>query len=59
WHHILKGKFFQGKRNRRLNHHIHTLIKHICLYYPLKEHLQAMGFEGPDLEVQKRIDIKK
>ncbi|KAJ7740846.1 hypothetical protein B0H16DRAFT_1324200 [Mycena metata] len=26
WHHVLKGKFLHGKRNRRLDHLIRTLV---------------------------------
>ncbi|KAF8213037.1 hypothetical protein K438DRAFT_2168168, partial [Mycena galopus ATCC 62051] len=59
WHHVLKGKFFQGKRNRRLDHLIHTLVECVLTYYALKQRRQALGFEGPDIEVKKHINIEK
>ncbi|KAJ7618345.1 hypothetical protein DFH06DRAFT_1342620 [Mycena polygramma] len=57
WHHVLKGKFFNGKRNRRLDHLLHTLLKEVLAYYALKQRRQEVGFEGPDIEVKKRKDI--
>ncbi|KAJ7900501.1 hypothetical protein B0H13DRAFT_1622372, partial [Mycena leptocephala] len=57
WHHVLKGKFLQGKRNRRLNHLLNTLLTEVVPYYALKQRRQQLGFEGPDVEVKKRQDI--
>ncbi|KAJ7713668.1 hypothetical protein B0H16DRAFT_1809600, partial [Mycena metata] len=57
WHHVLKGKFLHGKRNRRLDHLISTLVTEVLPYYALKQRRQAIGFEGPDIEVRKRQDI--
>ncbi|KAJ7171330.1 hypothetical protein C8R46DRAFT_836856, partial [Mycena filopes] len=54
WHHLLKGKFLHGKRNRRLNHLLSTLLNEVLPYYALKQRRQAIGFEGPDIEVKKR-----
>ncbi|KAJ7339802.1 hypothetical protein DFH08DRAFT_704859, partial [Mycena albidolilacea] len=48
WHYVLKGKFFEGKRNQHLDHFLHTLIECVIPYYALKQHHQAMGFESPD-----------
>ncbi|KAJ7331448.1 hypothetical protein DFH08DRAFT_651061, partial [Mycena albidolilacea] len=59
WHHFLKGKFLQGKRNRRIDHLLHILVEQVLLYYSLKQRRQDLGFEGPDVEVKKRQDIKR
>ncbi|KAJ7867319.1 hypothetical protein B0H13DRAFT_2351978 [Mycena leptocephala] len=47
WHHVLKGKFLHGKRNRRMDHLLNTLLN------------DDLGFEGIDIEVKKRQDIVK
>ncbi|KAJ7282530.1 hypothetical protein C8J57DRAFT_1554562 [Mycena rebaudengoi] len=47
------------KRNRRLDHLLHTLLNDVLPYYALKQRRQELGFEGPDLEVKKRKDIIK
>ncbi|KAF7372258.1 SWIM-type domain-containing protein [Mycena venus] len=57
WHSVLKGKFLHGKRNRRLDHLISTLINDVLPHYALKQRRQDLGFEGPDLEVKKRQDV--
>ncbi|KAJ7468310.1 hypothetical protein B0H11DRAFT_1645644, partial [Mycena galericulata] len=57
WHSVLKGKFLHGKRNRRLDHLIWTLLEAVLPYYALKQRRQDLGFEGPDLELKKRQDI--
>ncbi|KAJ7818247.1 hypothetical protein B0H13DRAFT_1922384 [Mycena leptocephala] len=59
WHHVLNGKFFHGKRNRRLDHLLSTLLTEVLPYYALKQRRQELGFEGPDIEVKKRQDITK
>ncbi|KAJ6552240.1 hypothetical protein DFH09DRAFT_1038848 [Mycena vulgaris] len=57
WHHVLKYKFLLGKRNRRLDHLIKTLVDDVLPYYALKQRRQDYGFEGPDIEVKKRQKI--
>jgi hypothetical protein len=57
WHHVLKGKFLDGKRNRRLDHLINVLVARVAGYYALKQRRQELGFEGPDIEVLKRRKI--
>lgn len=59
WHHVLKGKFLHGKRNRRLDHLISTLVEEVFPYYALKQRRQELGFEGVDIEIQKRQGILK
>ncbi|KAJ7622380.1 hypothetical protein FB45DRAFT_838498 [Roridomyces roridus] len=56
-HHVLKGKFFRNRRNRRLDHLISTLVTEVVPYYRFKQRRQDIGFEGPDVEVKKRRDI--
>ncbi|KAJ7676129.1 hypothetical protein B0H17DRAFT_850267, partial [Mycena rosella] len=48
WHHPLKGDFLEGKRNRQLDHLIHTLYDTAIPYLIARHHCQTMGFEGPD-----------
>ncbi|KII90474.1 hypothetical protein PLICRDRAFT_71670, partial [Plicaturopsis crispa FD-325 SS-3] len=59
WHHVVKGKFLHGKRNHRLDHLIHILVNEVVPFYALKQRRQDLGFEGADIEIQKRIDIEK
>ncbi|KAJ3523685.1 hypothetical protein NMY22_g11333 [Coprinellus aureogranulatus] len=58
WHHLLKGKFMQGKRNRRLDQLIYVLVYQAMPYFIHRHHLQYSGFEGGDLEVQERLRIE-
>jgi len=59
WHHLLKGTFMQGKRNRRLDHLIHILVDQAIPHFIHKHHRQEFGFEGADLEVKKRLEIEE
>ncbi|KAF5333556.1 hypothetical protein D9611_002587 [Ephemerocybe angulata] len=59
WHHILKGKFMQNKRNRRADHLIYILTQQVIPYFRHKHRAQEHGFEGPDLEVRERIRIER
>lgn len=56
---MLKGKFLQGKRNRRVDNLIYTLTREVVPYYMLKQRRQELGFEGENLENQKRAEIIK
>ncbi|KAF7372286.1 hypothetical protein MVEN_00088300 [Mycena venus] len=57
WHHILKTHHMEGKRNRRVDQLIHTLI-HVALPNYIANHrAQQFGFHGPDLALQKRNQI--
>jgi len=58
WHHLFKGSFLQGKRNRRLDHLIYVLVDHAIPHFIEKHHRQEAGFEGADLEVQERIAVE-
>jgi hypothetical protein len=59
WHHLLKGDFLEGKRNRRLDHLIHVLTEKAIPHFIARHRRQAYGFEGPDLELRKRIKIEE
>lgn len=57
YHHVLKGKFLEGKRNHRVDHLLYTLIKNLIPYYAFRLRRQCFDFEGPDLEVMERKKI--
>jgi hypothetical protein len=57
WHHVLKGKFLEGRQNRRLDHLLYILLCKVVEYYSLKGRRKSIRIEGPDLEVQKRKAI--
>jgi MULE transposase domain len=59
WHHLLKGTFMEGKRNRRLDHLIHILIDRAIPYFIQRHRRQEFGFEGGDLKVEKRLNIER
>ncbi|KAJ7617818.1 hypothetical protein FB45DRAFT_702941, partial [Roridomyces roridus] len=59
YHHVLKSKFLEAKRNRRLDHLLYVLVNKVSPYYESKQQRQEFGFEGEDCEVRKRKDIKK
>ena len=49
WHHLLKGKMLEGKRNCRMDHLVYILIHRVIPYYMARHDRQEHGFEGPDL----------
>ena len=53
----MKGKFLEGRRNRRLDHLLHVLVDRVLPYYLFEERRQKLGFEGENLENQKRVAI--
>ena len=53
----MKGKFLEGKRNRRLDHLIYVLIHDVVPYFRARHHRQEFGFEGLDLEMKRRAEI--
>ncbi|KAJ7590061.1 hypothetical protein C8J56DRAFT_772163, partial [Mycena floridula] len=54
WHHVLKGKFLHGKRNRRMDYLIYVLLEDVIPFYKLKQRRQDDGFEGLNLEMARR-----
>jgi hypothetical protein len=51
WHHLLKGTFMQGKRNRRLDHLIHILVDQAIPHFIHKHRRQEFGFEVPSVVI--------
>ncbi|KAG8976619.1 hypothetical protein FRC05_003458 [Tulasnella sp. 425] len=58
WHSVLKMKFMEGKRNRRMDNLVYLLTNPINIYYVKKYFRQQMGLEGADLAVQARLACK-
>ncbi|KAF8958308.1 hypothetical protein BDZ97DRAFT_1614760, partial [Flammula alnicola] len=54
WHHLLKTKFMESKRNRRLDQLIYILTEEAIPYFIARHRRQEFGFNGPELELQKR-----
>lgn len=59
WHHLLKGDFLEGKRNRRLDHLLHALTQKAIPHFIARHRRQAYGFEGPDLALKRRMEIER
>ncbi|KAJ7598038.1 hypothetical protein C8J56DRAFT_1042205 [Mycena floridula] len=57
WHNVLKGKFLQGKWNRRMDFLIYILMEDTIPHFRLCEHRQEAGFEGEDMEEERRKEI--
>ncbi|EDR07809.1 uncharacterized protein LACBIDRAFT_297987 [Laccaria bicolor S238N-H82] len=53
WHHVLKWKFLEGCRNRRVDHLLYILLCKVIEYYSVKQNRESVGFEGPNLETHK------
>ncbi|KAJ7150787.1 hypothetical protein C8R46DRAFT_963375, partial [Mycena filopes] len=58
WHHVLKSKHLRGKRGRRIDNLINTLINIAIPHYIAGHRAQEFGFQGPNLEVRARLKIK-
>ena len=54
----MKGKHLEGKRNRRIDHLIHTLVGKAVPHLIARDRRQEFGFEGPDLEMKRRLEIQ-
>ncbi|KAJ7623732.1 hypothetical protein FB45DRAFT_1061608 [Roridomyces roridus] len=59
WHHVLKGKFLENRRNRRIDTLLHVLTTSVVKYYELRQRRCLFGFEGKNLEEKKRDEIIK
>ncbi|KIK00486.1 hypothetical protein K443DRAFT_100253 [Laccaria amethystina LaAM-08-1] len=53
WHHVLKGKFLEGRRNRRVDHLLYILLCKVIEYYLVKQNCESISFEGPNIEARK------
>jgi hypothetical protein len=49
YHHILKSKWLEGKRNRHADHLVHTLVTVMLPSYAIHHVRQELGFEGLNL----------
>ncbi|KAF8270563.1 hypothetical protein EI94DRAFT_1422579, partial [Lactarius quietus] len=50
YHHVLKSKWLDGKRNRRLDHLAFILVKSVDPYYRFQHDRQQTGLDGLNLE---------
>ena len=54
---MLKSKYLDGKRNRRVDHLIHTLVVGMLPSYENKHDRQVLGLEGDNLGTKRRKEI--
>ncbi|KAF6756550.1 hypothetical protein DFP72DRAFT_769804, partial [Ephemerocybe angulata] len=59
WHHLLKGKFMQGRRNCRMDHLIYILVRQAMPHFIQQHFAQEHGFAGGDLEIQECLRIEE
>jgi hypothetical protein len=57
YHHVLKTHWLDGKRNRRIDHIIATLVDGMVPYYEARHERQSVGVEGADLVERRRREI--
>ena len=58
YHHLLKSKWLENKRNRRIDHLIYILTQRMLPdYYQARHERQQVGLEGGDLEERHRLKI--
>ncbi|KAJ7588438.1 hypothetical protein C8J56DRAFT_890227 [Mycena floridula] len=59
WHHLLKSKFLEGKRNRRLDHLIYILVIETIPYFIERHYRQGCGWAGLNRELERRQEIEE
>src|SRR5258707_10286992 len=52
YHHVLKSIWLEGKRNRRVDHLVHTLVVEFILDLEMRHKQQELGMHGGDLAKQ-------
>ncbi|KAH9000048.1 hypothetical protein EDB92DRAFT_1756184, partial [Lactarius akahatsu] len=57
YHHVLKSKWLEGKRNCHVDYLIHRLVILMLLDYESKHNCWEKGFEGPDLAKKRHAEI--
>src|SRR6266849_4579524 len=57
YHHVLKDYWLDGKRNRRVDHLIHALVKDMIPSYEDRHKQQKLGMQGPNLAEKHQKDI--
>ncbi|KAF8256797.1 hypothetical protein EI94DRAFT_1512879, partial [Lactarius quietus] len=59
YHHVLKSKWLDGKRNCRFDHLAFILVKSVDLYYRFWHNRQQTGLDGLNLEKSHRKEIEE
>jgi hypothetical protein len=54
---VLKTHFLEGKRNRRIDHVIWTLVNEMVPHFEARHERQTIGVEGDDLVERRRQEI--
>ena len=57
YHHVLKSRWLNGKRNWCMDHLIHTLMREFLRDIEHRHKRQMLGMEGPDLAEKRRQQI--
>src|SRR5260370_36469843 len=57
YHNVLKDYWLDGKRNERVDHLIHALVKDMIPSYEDHHKRQKLGMQGPNLAEKRRKDI--
>ena len=57
YHHVLKSIWLEGKRNRRVDHLVHTLVVEFISDLEMRHKWQELGMHGGDLAEQRRQQI--
>ena len=57
YHHVLKSIWLDGKRNRRVDHLIYTLVTEIIPDLEVRHKRQTLGMEGPNLAEKRHRQI--
>jgi hypothetical protein len=57
YHHVLKSIWLEGKRNRRVDHLIHTLVMEFLPDLEFRHKRQTLGMNGPNLAEKRRRQI--
>jgi len=54
---VLKDYWLDGKRNQRVDHLIHALVKDMLPAYEDRHKRQKLGMQGPNLAEKRQKDI--
>src|SRR5229473_5962469 len=57
YHHVLKSIWLEGKRNRRVDHLVYTLVVEFISDLEMHHKRQELGMHGGDLAEQRRQQI--
>ena len=59
YHHVLKTHWLGGKRNRRADHLVHTLVLDLLPDYKVRCNRQHHEFDGVDLATKRHQQISR